>query len=238
MLAKNWIWGTVLVVTAPAHAAITYLERDTELTATGVTCIDPSCHSTGMVQDGTTGFGAYSQSLTYYTAEGINTATAQQTSSLTTSGIFMTVTNQEAFGINLAKAVSTLVVKFVLDEAMNFSFIGRGASYYDAGKSQMRLTGQGVDIKEFMWPFGSGSAADWRVESKGTLAAGEYQLFLLSEANGPRNPAYSFMDVKLNLSPVPLPAALPLLLSGLLSLAGVKRLRQRSTISTSSGDSV
>lgn len=91
----------------------------------------------------------------------------------------------------------------------------------------MRLTGQGVDIKEYMWPFGSGTAADWRVDRGGVLQAGEYQLFLLSEANGPRNPAYSIMDAKLTFSPVPLPTGLPLLLSGMASLIGWRRLTSR-----------
>ncbi len=211
--------------TAPADASVIYLERESEISATGRACVD-LCSETGKVQDGTTGFDPYSKSITYDTPDGLAAATAQQSSSLSAHTILMQVSN-EAFSYNLGEAVSSLLVRFVLDAPTAFDFIGRASTPWDGGSSQIQLTGEGVDFHAEPYPWPDSESNELRVNLSGFLDPGEYTLWVNSVASGSRPTTYSFADVRLDLIPAPLPAGLPLLLSGVASLIGWSRVRDR-----------
>lgn len=127
------------------------------------------------------------------------------------------------------EAVAQYSAQFTLTSAYNFSM---SFSHYGDQATYLRL--QSADSTYFML---TGSDLDpiYPVDHSGVLAAGDYQLEVFMDCSGSFPPemysyqaghsCWSALDTsfQLSASAVPAPAALPLFMSGLLALVGLRR---------------
>jgi len=205
-LARTIFVSIVLASAAlPAQADITFLSRDTELSASALcatgdtTCTSESGESIGTVTASDHGFDNYSNSIAYSSWAG-----ATQQSSIS-PGEISVKTGASGVATELATASSTFSLVFSLSAPEAYTIYGGGESF--GGASELvSLSGPGVSIEYFS----SGN-------DSGTLAPGVYTLEAISAADGLFGSSAN-SGVLLDLEPVPLPASSGLFGAGALAL--------------------
>jgi hypothetical protein len=215
MLAAPFFASLVAIsATAPAHADMLLISRDTGLSASGLcgagdtTCTSQGGVSIGRISDSTQGFAPYSNVLNYFSE-----ARAEQESSVSTTQISAAtiITAQPA---TFGQASSSFTLKFSLSAPEAFTLSGFSTG---TGSSQSESGLSGPES------FLLGSGATYQ----GVLSAGTYTLFADGSgvASGPMS-AFAEAQVNLTLTPVPLPNSFYLGIAGILVLLGAEKYRR------------
>ena len=204
----------------PAAAAMTYQQRASTLTTSGLSCGDFSC-PIGTTTTTVTDFSTFSDSMSYNGGEAI----ATQQSSLGTNEIQVNSTTS-AVSAFLGSASSNFSVQFSLNDTENFNFTGTGISTYSGATVKIELTGpNGLDYSAPPL-VNSNDNNQYSVSASGTLGPGTYNLVVDALSGGDNNP-FANAQATLEVAPVPLPAAGLLLLSGLAPLGFFGRMHRR-----------
>lgn len=216
----------VLVLTSavlPAHAAMTLVSRDTELSASGP-CVsgDTTCTPSpqvpflvGHTSDSYTGFGDYSKSINYF-QEGF----ASQQSSISSTHI--SVQTLASGGVSSGIGDSDFTLKFSLDAPEQFTLTDVINNQVPDATNLVQLVGpNGVVFADSIGIVGP--------PASGVLnAPGLYFLVVQSHAEAVGFlSAFAQTNADLKLTPVPLPGSLALVASGVL---GVLLLARRRTV--------
>jgi hypothetical protein len=202
------------------EASVTYLQRTTTLTTSGLPCSDGTC-SVGTTTTTVTDFSPFSNSMSY----GNNAAFASQQSSLNSTEIQVN-NSASASPVSDGSAESYFSVEFSLDQSENFDFNGSGSLLFQEGRVQIELTGpNGLDIStQTQIPHPNEEL--FSVAESGTLGPGMYTLVVDALASGRPAAPTATAQATLDLTPVPLPAAGLLFLSGLAPLGFLRALRR------------
>lgn len=206
---------------SPADASVVFQQRNSTLTASGLTCGNFSCSTIGSTTAGVTDFAPYSDSLSYMDA-----STATQQSTLSATRIEVT-SHAMGYPSSAGGAYSYFSVQFSLNDTERFSFTGASSNDSGSGAAQIELSGpNGFDLTQEEILQADPSFNSYSVSGSGVLGPGLYTLVVDAKAVGPGfNYEQTFADAQaeLNLEPVPLPAAGLLLLSGLAPFGFLRR---------------
>ena len=223
MLARVAVAGSLSVGSSlPAQAAMILISRDTELSASGqcaagdTTCtFDPNLGVLiGRHSDSYTGFGSYSNAVGYPNTNPQEGSAAQDSSISSTD---IKVNTSASAHLSFGAASSAFTLKFSLDAPEQFTLTDFGQQMYIGQSTLVQFQGPGVNFSDGI---GDGNPLS------GTLAAGAYTLFVQSTANSQGISSFGSMNSELQLTPVPLPDSLVLVISGAMVVGLLTRRRQ------------